>query len=90
MDTDWVSGLRNFELLADGSDRVFFDFPVAGYAGDLAAIRVQPDGMRPALAIENATFLAEVAVQVRQLHASASSIVSRNASGERFFSAISR
>jgi hypothetical protein len=46
--------------------------------------------MRSALAIENAALLAEMAVQVRQLHASANSIVSRNASGERFFSAISR
>ncbi len=85
-----ASRLRNFELLADGSDRPLLNFRMARYAGNFALLRVKPDGVCATLAIENAALLAQMALQVCKLHASANSSVSRSASGERSFSANSR
>jgi len=90
MNSSPASRLRNFELFTDGADRPFLDFAMARHAGNLPALRVEPNGMGAALTEDGATLLAQVALQVRKLHASANSSVSRTAFGERFFSASSR
>lgn len=90
MNSSPASRLRNFELFADGADRPLLDFAMARHAGNLPALRVEPNGMVATLAEEDATLLAQVTLQVRKLHTSANSSVSRTAFGERFFSASSR
>ena len=64
------SGSRpcNFKLPADVADGSFFDFAMARKAGDLAILRVKPYGVRAALAIEDATVLAQVPFDVGALH----------------------
>src|SRR5437667_1669509 len=59
-------------------------------AGDLVQRRVEPNTMGSALAIQNATMVAQMAFQLREFHASAISKTSRTACGERPFSASSR
>ena len=85
-----VSGLRNFKLLANCANCPLFDFPMAGDAGDLALRGVQPYGVPATLTIKETPPFAQVPLQVNPLHASASSMISRTASGERFFSTKSR
>lgn len=85
-----ASGRRNIELPADGADRSLFDLPVARDARDLTIGRVEPDRVASALAEQRAAVPAQVALQLGELHASARSRISRNASGDRFFSASSR
>jgi hypothetical protein len=85
-----VSGLWNFKLLANCANCPVFDFPMAGYAGDLALRGVQPYGVPATLTIKETPPFAQVPLQVNPLHASASSMISRTASGERFFSTKSR
>src|SRR3989454_2309134 len=80
----------NFQLLADGPHRPFLDFAMARDAGDLVQRRVEPNAMGSALAIQNATMVAQMAFQLREFHASAISKTSRTACGERPFSASSR
>lgn len=60
-----ASGRWNFELFANGANRSFFDLPMARHAGNLPALRVEPDGMRAALTVEDAAVLAQVTLQVR-------------------------
>jgi hypothetical protein len=62
------SRLWNFELLADGSDGSLFDFPVTRNAGYLPAVRVDPNGVRAALTVKNTGVLAQMALQVGELH----------------------
>ena len=85
-----VSGRGYFKLFTDCSNRSFFDFPMARDAGDLTHRRIQPYGMPATLAIKETTLFAQVTLQVNPLHASGSSMISRTASGERFFSTMSR
>src|SRR6266446_4006670 len=87
-----LSALRpgNFQLFADGPHSSFLDFTMAGDAGDLVQRRVEPNAMGSTLAIQSATVLAQMASQFREFHASAISITSRTACGERPFSASSR
>ena len=84
------SRLWNLELFADSADRPFLNFAMTRDAGNLPALRVEPNSMGAALSEEDATLLTQVSLQVRKLHTSASSIVSRTAFGERFSSASSR
>jgi len=87
-----AAGLRvtNFELFTNRANCSLFDFSMAGDTCDLALYGVQPYGVPATLTIKLATLSSQVALQVDSLHASASSMVSRTASGERFFSANSR
>jgi hypothetical protein len=85
-----VSGLRNFKLFTNCANCSLFDFPMAGDAGDLALRGVQPYGVAAAFAIKETTLSAQVPLQVNPLHASASSMISRTASDDRFFSTNSR
>ena len=62
------SRLWNFELPADGSDGSFFDFPMTRDAGYLSALRVEPDGVRAALTVQNTGILVQVALQVGEFH----------------------
>lgn len=84
------SGLRNFQLLADGTPRALFNFPVAGDTGELMSYGIGPDRVVTTFSVENASIAAEMPFQLRQLHVPANSIVSRNASGESSFSDSSR
>lgn len=84
------SRLWNFELFADGAHRPLLDFTMAWHAGDLPALRIEPDGVRAALPKQEAALLAQVALQLRQFHASENSSVSRTAVGDMCFSASSR
>src|SRR6266436_4928471 len=87
-----LSALRpgNFQLFADGPHSSFLDFTMARDAGYLVQRRVEPNTVGSTLAIQNATVLAQMAFQFREFHASAISITSRTACGERPFSASSR
>src|SRR5260370_39559449 len=80
----------NFYLLADGPHAPFLDCAMARDAGDLVQRRVEPNTMGSTLAIQNATMEPQMAFQFREFHASAISITSRTACGERPFSASSR
>ena len=77
----------NLKLLANGMDGSFLDFAVTRHAGDLPVGRIEPDGVRPALVKEDASPCAKVPLPVAKLHASANSIGSRTALGDRSFSA---
>jgi hypothetical protein len=46
--------LWDFQLLADGADCSFFDFAMAWDTGYLASLRVAPNRVRAALAVQNA------------------------------------
>ena len=81
---------RDFELLADAACGSFFDFPMPRHAGNLAIAGVQPDGVSTPFAVKNAAVTPQMPLQPGQLHASANSIGSRRALGERSFSASSR
>jgi hypothetical protein len=59
-------------------------------AGNAAVSEIQPYAVRAALTEKGTTLLAQVAFQLRKPHTPASSMLSRTASGERFFSASSR
>jgi hypothetical protein len=85
-----ISGLRNFKLFTNCPNCPFFDFPMAGDTGDLTLRGVQPNGMPATFAIKETTMSAQVPLQVEPFHASGSSMISRTASDERFFSARSR
>ena len=85
-----ISGLRNFELFTNCANCSLFDFPMAGDAGHLALRGVRPSGVPATFAIKETTLSAQVPLQVNPLHASASSMTSRTASDERFFSTKSR
>jgi len=92
MSRNWgrVLGLGNFKLLTNCSNRSLFDLPVARDASDLARRRVQPYGVSATLAVKETALFAQVALQVNSLHASGSSMNTRTASGDRFFSTKSR
>jgi hypothetical protein len=81
------SGLSNFELSADCANGAVLDLAVTGNA---AVSGIQPYAVRAALTEEGTALLAQVAFQLRKPHTPASSMLSRTASGERFFSASSR
>jgi hypothetical protein len=85
-----MSGLRNFKLFTNCANCPFFDFPMARDASDLALRRFQPYGVLATLAIKETTLSAQVPLQVDPLHGSASSMISRTASDDRFFSTNSR
>lgn len=85
-----MSGLRNFKLFTNCANCPLLDFPMAGDAGELSLRRVQPDGVPATLAIKEITLSAQVPLQVDPLHGSASSMISRTALDERFFSTNSR
>ncbi len=81
------SGLRNFELPADCANRAVLDLAVPRDAGKAAVPGIQPYAVRTTLTEEGTALLAQVAFQLRKLHTPASSMLSRTALGERFFSA---
>jgi hypothetical protein len=85
-----MSRLRNFELFTDCADRPFLDFVMTRDTSDLALRRVQPYGVSATFTIKQTTLFAQIPLQVDVLHASTSSMISRTASGERFFSTRSR
>jgi hypothetical protein len=60
--------LWNFQLLADGSDGSFFDFPMTRDAGYLSALRIEPNGVRAAFTVQNTGMLPQVALQVGEFH----------------------
>ena len=55
-------------MFADGPNGSFFDFPMAGDTGYLSALRVEPNSVRAALTVQNTRMLAQVALQVGELH----------------------
>ena len=63
----------NLKLPANPANGTFLDFAVARHAGDLPIGRIEPDRMRPTLAKENTSLLAQVPLEFAELHASANS-----------------
>ena len=59
-----VSGLWDFQLLADGADCSFFDFAMTWNTGYLAGFRIDPNGMRAALAAKDARMPPQVPFEV--------------------------
>lgn len=81
---------RNLKLTADGPDGAFLDFAMPGNAGNPSLPWMEPDGVCSAFPVEHAAMLPQMPLQIRQLHASAKSSVSRTAFGDNSCSAISR
>ena len=79
-------GLRNLELFTDCADGSLLNFAVTRDTGDPSLRGVQPYRVSSTFTIRNAALLAQISLQVDAFHAPASSMTSRTASGERFFS----
>ena len=85
-----ASGLRNFALFTDCANCSLFNFAMTRDTGDLALRWVQPYRVPSTFTIRHTALFAQISLQVDALHASVSSMTSRTASGERFFSDRSR
>ena len=64
-----ISGLCDFQLLADGPHGSLFDFAVTRNAGNFPGLRIQPDRVGAAFAVENATVVSKMPFEVGELHA---------------------
>ena len=81
---------RNLKLLADRASCSRLDFAMAWNAGYLTVRGVEPGRMRATFSIQHAAVVPQVALKIRQLHASTSSMGSRRAPGAKFSSASCR
>lgn len=80
-----ASGLRNFALFTDCANCSLFNFAMTRDTGDLALRGVKPYRVPYTFTIRHTALFAQISLQVDAFHASASSMTSRTASGERFF-----
>jgi hypothetical protein len=80
-------GQRDFKLFTNCANGSLFNLAMTRDASDLTLRGIQPYGVRATLAIKETTSCAQVPLQVGAFHASGSSMISRTASDEMFFTA---